>query len=351
MRLLFHAFFCGCLLFVAAEVIRADEPARPTQLIFDTDIGNDCDDVLALAMIHSLQSRGDCELLAVTITKDHELAAPFVDAVNTFYGRGEIPIGMCDSDVTTHEGKFNGLATVKDEGQLRYPHDLTSGKQALPAVGLLRKTLAEAEDGSVVIAQVGFSTNLANLLRSSGDEYSPLSGKELVEKKVRLLSIMAGAFEKIPNKQGELKDYIEYNVWKDIPSARHLADNWPTPIVWSGFEIGRALLYPHESIEEDYNYVDHHPVAEAYVRYIPPPHDRPTWDLTSVLYGVYPHRNYFDLSPAGRVNIAEDGMARFEAEEGGRDRYLIVTDEQKGRVLEALVQLSTQPPHSLGKED
>jgi hypothetical protein len=68
--------------------------ADPVRLIFDTDIGNDVDDVLALGMIHALESRGQCQLLAVTITKDHPWAAEFVDAVNTFYGRGDIPIGI-----------------------------------------------------------------------------------------------------------------------------------------------------------------------------------------------------------------------------------------------------------------
>ncbi len=52
-------------------------------------------------------------------------------------------------------------------------------------------------------------------------------------------------------------------------------------MVWSGFEIGIALAYPHESIERDYRYVEHHPLAEAYYAYEPPPHDRPTWDLTA----------------------------------------------------------------------
>ena len=68
--------------------------SEPVRLIFDTDICGDCDDVLALGMIHAPRSRGECRLLAVTISVDHEQAAPFVDAVNTFYGRGEIPIGV-----------------------------------------------------------------------------------------------------------------------------------------------------------------------------------------------------------------------------------------------------------------
>lgn len=331
---------------VPARLYAQQAPERPVPLIFDTDIGNDCDDVLALGMIHALQSRGECELLAVTITKDHELAAAFTDAVNTFYGRGEIPIGVCRSGVTPQAGKFNVLAAQQDNGQDRYPHDLRSGNQAPDAVTVLRRTLASAEDGSVVIAQVGFSTNLANLLKSDGDDISSLSGRELVQQKVRLLSIMAGAFTKIKNSSGQLYDHKEYNIVKDIPAAKKLVADWPTPIVWSGFEIGKNLPYPHQSILEDYDYVDHHPLSEAYTLYNPPPHDRPTWDLTSVLYAVRPHRGYFDLSPTGTVSVADDGLTTFQPSGRGRDRYLIITPEHRIRTTEALVQLSSQPPQS-----
>lgn len=312
-------------------------------LIFDTDIGNDVDDVLALGMIHSLEARGDCKLLAVTITKDNPLAASFTDAVNTFYGKGEIPIGICQSGVTPKTGKFIGLAEKKDNGRLRYPHDLKDVKQIPDAVAVLRQALASAKDGSVVVVQVGFSTNLANLLDSPKDDISPLSGKELVKKKVKLLSVMAGAFEKIPRK-GKLVDHREYNIVKDIPAAQKLALEWPTPVVWSGYEIGLTVAYPHESIEEDYNYTKHHPLAEAYILYNPPPHDRPTWDLTSVLYAVFPHRGYFGLSDVGTVTVKENGLTTFDTTNTGRHRYLKLNDTQRQRVIEALVQLSSQPP-------
>ncbi|MBI1310509.1 nucleoside hydrolase [bacterium] len=317
--------------------------AEPTPVIFDTDIGNDVDDVLALGMIHALQTRGECELLAVTITKDHELAASFTDAVNTFYGRGDIPIGVCRSGVTPEQGKFNGLGSRKDDGRLRYPHDLLSGKDAPDAVTVLRRALAGAKDGSVAIVQVGFSTNLANLLDSKADDISPLNGIELVRKKAKLLSIMAGAFTKIPGKNGPY-DHKEYNVVKDIPSAQKLADHWPTPIIWSGFEIGLSLPYPHESIELDYGYVAHHPLAEAYVLYNPPPHDRPTWDLTSVLQAIRPSRRYFGLSPRGKVTVTDDGFTNFEPMKDGPHQYLTLTPEQRIRATEALVHLSSQPP-------
>lgn len=340
MRLILLLSMC---LFSGALVAQ-DNTHKPIPLIFDTDIGNDCDDVLAMGVIHALQTRGECQLLAVTITKDNELAAPFTDAVNTFYGRGNIPIGVCHSNIAKEAGKFNVLAAQQDDGQDRYPHDLRSGKDAPHAVAVLRKTLASQSDGSVVIAQVGFSTNLANLLKSKPDSYSPLNGVELVKQKVALLSVMAGAFQQIPGDQGTLKDHKEYNIVMDIPAAQALSRDWPTPIVWSGFEIGLNLPYPHESILQDYNYVQHHPLSEAYTIYIPPPHNRPTWDLTSVLHALRPNRGYFDLSSPGRVSVADDGLTIFEETADGRDRYLILRDDQKGRAIEALVQLSSQPP-------
>src|SRR5258708_31898656 len=114
--------------------------AAAIKLIFDTDMGNDVDDVMALCMIHSLQKRGACELLAVTITKDHPQAAAFVDAVNTFYGYPDVPIGVVRNGATPEAGKYNLLADARnDDGSLRYPHKLKSGLDAPAAVGLLRK--------------------------------------------------------------------------------------------------------------------------------------------------------------------------------------------------------------------
>lgn len=317
---------------------------QPLPIVFDTDMGNDVDDALALAMIHSLQSRGECQLLAVTVTKDDDDAAAYIDAVNTFYGYGDTPIGVCRSGITPQPSKFNVLARARDNGQLRYPHDLTSKDQAEDAVPLLRRLLAAAEDGSVAMIQVGFSTNFARLLDSPADQHSPLVGRDLVAAKVKLLSIMAGAFTQIADGQGQLHDHREYNVTNNIAACQHLARVWPTPIWWSGFEIGLALPYPHQSILNDFQYVPNHPVAEAYHLYSPPPHDRPTWDLTSVLIAVRPDHGYFQLSQPGHVSVADDGLTSFTATDDGRDRYLVLDEAAKPRILEALQLLSSEPP-------
>ena len=66
---------------------------KPVKIIYDTDIGYDCDDAAALAMIHRLCDRGEAELLAVT----HCFSTPYVsgciDSINCYYGR-QVP-GHC----------------------------------------------------------------------------------------------------------------------------------------------------------------------------------------------------------------------------------------------------------------
>ncbi len=315
--------------------------AEPQRVIFDTDITGDVDDVLALAMLHTMEDRGACQLLAVTVSKVNPMTGPFVDAVNSFYGRPDLPIGVT-RQAQVRESRYLKLIQAKDHGKLRYPHDLKSNDETPDPVRLLRETLVAQPDRSVAIVQVGLAVNIARLLESAGDDISPLSGPELVKKKAKHLSIMAGSFETIRDNN----HYLEANVINDIPSMQKLAQLWPdeVPVIWSGFEIGIAVAYPAVSIVEDFDYTPHHIVKEAYELYRPPPHERPTWDLTSVLYSVYPDRGYFDLSHPGRVSVADDGFTTFTPAAKGRDRFLRMSPVQREHVREALVQFVSQPP-------
>ncbi|MCY2963864.1 MAG: DUF1028 domain-containing protein [Planctomycetota bacterium] len=318
---------------------KQDDARRPAvPLIFDTDMGNDIDDALALGVIHALQSRGECNLLAVTISKDNEFAAPYVELVNTFYGRAKTPIGVVRDGKTPEDSPYIRVpAQATDDGRQRYPHELRSGKDAPEAVAVLRQTLSRSADASVVVVVVGFSTNLARLLDSPADNVSPLNGRDLVKQKCKQLVMMAGMF----TAEGRHK---EYNVFIDLPAARKVYADWPTPIVTSGFEIGRAIKYPAVSILQDYSYVKHHPLSEAYGLYQKMPYDRETWDLTAVLYAVRPERGYFGLSPAGTITVDDAEVTQFAPGENAPHRFLTVTAEQIVQVREALVQLASQPP-------
>jgi inosine-uridine nucleoside N-ribohydrolase len=327
--------FAVCLMVVCWSAISTAQAA--VNIIFDTDMGNDVDDALALAMLHAFQTRHEVNLLAVTITKDNKWAAPYVDLVNTFYGHPEIPIGCVRNGKTPESNPMIQVPSERKrpDGSFVYRHRILDGAEASDAVSLLRGTLAAQPDGSVVIVQVGFSTNLARLLDIKSDAASPLDGRELVRRKVRLLSVMGGNFS---------NGKPEFNLAQDVPSAARLFHEWPTPIVVSGFEIGNAMLFPASRIEHDFGYVQDHPVADAYRSYMKMPYDRPTWDLTAVLFAVRPDDGYFSLSPPGTITVLPDGSSHFDPSAGGNHRYLVLSDEQRIKTLEAMIVLASQPP-------
>ncbi len=321
------AFFAVASLAVAAE---------PVRIIFDTDMGNDVDDAIALATLHALESRGEARILAVTITKDSRYAAPFVDLVNTFYGRAGIPIGIVKDGKTKEDGNYNRQVVEKTRagGGPQYPRKLTPESAIPDATTVLRKTLAAQPDNSIVIVQVGFSTNLARLLDSRPDDASALAGPDLVKQKVRKLVAMAGNF---------FMPMPEYNVMIDVPAARKVFASWPTPILFSGFEIGATTLYPARRIETDFRYAQNHPVADAYRHYRQMPYDEPLWDPTAALYAVRPDEGYFGLSQKGQVSVADNGATSFTPGTGDR-QYLTVNDVQRGRIIETIAALMSEPP-------
>jgi inosine-uridine nucleoside N-ribohydrolase len=325
-----HPFACPALalglLFIGALL----SAAEPVPLILDTDMGNDVDDALALAMIHALENRGEVRLLAVTITKDNRAAAPFVDLVNQFYGRPDVPVGVVRNGKTPEDAPMLKVPVERRDarGVFVYPRRLRDGSQAPEAVALLTRVLNEQPDASVTIAQIGFSTNLARLAATP-------EGRALAARKVKVLYLMAGNFQ---------KPRPEYNVFTDAPAFRDLMKNWPSPIVFSGFEIGLLITYPIESIQKDFAWAANHPVVDAYKVYVGKAEDHPNWDSTAVLQAIRPDRGYFDLSPPGNVELGEKDTTVFSPDAQGKCRFLIAKPEQVSRIRELIAGLVSEPP-------
>ena len=305
---------------LAAILLLASSGFAARPVIFDTDMGNDVDDALALAMLHALTDRGECQLIGVTLTNGNRSAAPYIEMVNRFYGRANLPVGVAMRSLEggAQDGYLSAVLRTA-------PAEYRGEGHAQPAVTLLRQLLSASTE-KVTIVQTGFSTDLAGLLDSPG-------GPELVREKVALLVAMAGDFS---------GGGPEYNVRIDAASARTVFERWPTPIVFSGFEIGRDLLYPATSIEHDFAYARWHPIAESYRAYHKMPYDRPTWDLTAVLEAVRPER-YFAKSEAGAVRVERDGATRFTPGTGDR-RFLRLDGARRGEILQALELLASEPP-------
>ena len=345
----------------------------PIKVIFDTDMWSDIDDALALAMIHALEDRAELQLLAVTISTNARECASYVDLINTFYGRPHVPIGIIRNGIALDcirsklPKSFLPVTRYteqlprqkRDDGNWVYPRCLSADSSISDATVLLRETLAAQPDGSVVILEVGYHTNLVRLLASPADEISPLSGRELIARKVQRLVTMAGSFRhSAANETAATNTFPrqdpEFNLVVDIPSAQAVFANWPTCIVASGVEVGLAMRFPPQSILNDFQYVQSHPIAQTYRLFceelqarqlaIACPHAHPTFDLTTVLYAARPDRDYFSLSPPGRIDVLHDGSTHFEQAADGRHKYLILRDEQKVRTLEAMAMLTSQPP-------
>ncbi len=311
------------------------------KVIFETDIGNDIDDALALDMLYKYLDMGDIDLLSIMINKEGTYPAEYTDIMNTWYGYPQIPIAIihngadCENDATNY-AKATSLMK-NDNGDPLFKRSLKGYNNLPEAPELYRKILAQQPDNSVTIISVGFSTNLARLLATQADNYSPLSGAELVSKKVKLLCTMAGCFNN--------ENLFEYNVVKDIPAAKKVFDEWPTPIVTSPFEVGIAINYPSTSIENDFQWSDMHPMIEAYKSYLPMPYDRPTWDLTSVLYSIE-GSSLFNVSKQGKIEVTDKGATIFTPSPDGSHSYLMVDSIQTEQIKDHFIQLiSKQPKH------
>ncbi len=309
------------------------------KIIFETDIGNDVDDALALDMLYKYMDAGEIDLLGIMINKEGTYPPEYVDIMNTWHGYPKIPIGViyngadCENDAVNYAKCVSLMKKGNDEPLFR--RSLKDYSELPEAHILYRKILAQQPDNSVTIVSTGFSTNLARLLDTPADDFSPLTGKELVAKKVKLLCTMAGCFNN--------PELHEYNIVKDIPAAKIVFAEWPTPLVTSPFEVGIAINYPAISIENDFKWAPVHPMVEAYKCYLEMPYDRPTWDLTSVLYSVE-GPSYFNISPAGIIDVTNQGSTTFTANENGNRYYLMVDSVQAENIKQHFIQLITRQP-------
>lgn len=318
---------------------QTETSADVCNVIFDTDIGNDIDDTEALALFHHYMDEGRVNLLGICLNKEGEKTARFVDIVNTFYGHTGIPMARARNN--------GGDGSPADERYTGQVCDMTAedGTPLFPTTGvdyenlpdghiLYRKLLASQPDNSVTIVSVGFLTNLARLLDTPADEYSPLTGKELVEKKVKELSIMAGRF---------MDSNPEYNVVVNIPASQKLFSEWPGTIVSLPWELVLDIRYPAESIENDFGWTEAHPLKEAYIRYQQMPYDNMMFDPTAVVYAIE-GGDMFTSSGPGTISVDDNGVTTFTPDPEGKHSYMMVTDEQAQAVKAYFVDYLTRKP-------
>ena len=306
-------------------------------------MGNDVDDVLALCMLFNAEDMGKCRILCVAHSKDNLNSAIATDIVAKHYGRSPKYCAVSPGPgVSKDDGWYLQEVCEKKnpDGSYFYPRNLTKSDPVPESVSTLRKLLSEAEDSSVAYILVGFSTNLANLLKSPPDAVSELSGRELVAKKVKYVSVMAGDFSEKSLKNPK-KSRAEFNAATDVKSSKYIYDNCPVPMYFSGFEFGYSIKYPRSEIDGFFGAGN--PVYDAYSASSLNVHrkegkfDWATFDMTSVLFVLEP--GLIKLSEPGKVSIIDDkGRAGFTPLKDGPHKYFLPLDKPaKQKVLEKIV--------------
>jgi len=268
----------------------------PKKIIYETDMCLDADDIGGLAMLHGLANNNEAELLAVCFNEVYPSGAAAIDAINTWYGRGDIPVGIYKKNLPDPDLSFYLDALTE------FPHDLTQ-QSAPSALEVYKDVLSKQPDKSVTIVSVGFIVNLYDLLKEES---------ELVAQKVAELVIMGGA-------NGGGFNLARHNTGA---ATQYLLANWPSPIVFTGAGEG---IFTGAGLE---NLPKENPVREAYYQFFNSNFcDRHSWDQISVLYGVRGISDYFtELKDAGRWGL-ESGMRSSFKTKLTKDAYARIIED------------------------
>ncbi len=304
-------------------------------IIIDTDMMSDYDDVGALAVAHAFADEGKCRIIAMGTSSRGNSSVAAVEVINGFWGRPEIPVGVVKETVPgvpvfpPEHQKYADLAKAYPEWVKH-----ASADDAPDAVEVYRRALAQSRDRSVTMCSIGFLTNMRRLLQSKGDKYSKLDGRALVAKKVAVWYAMA-----CKSPAGK-----ECNSATDAASAKYAFENWPTPIVFLDYNYGHDVFSGRMVAEREYGF--RNPVKDIYLRELPSrakcaecktgngPGGHSSWDPATVFAAVCcgaseksrffnAERGTFKMNPDGTDEWVADAKSRNWrlTESAGRERF------------------------------
>jgi hypothetical protein len=309
---------------------------NPKRLIVDTDMSGDCDDCGAMAIAHQFADDGEAKILGVMVNDGDPYTPACLDAINTYYGRPGIPIGV---------GKNLPMATTSPYAEAvakSFPNRVINHPNLPDAVELYRKLLSEQPDHTVVIASIGFLSNLKNLLNSGPDKYSSLSGVELVRRKVSYAAVMGGVY---PASSTPQYNFAEWNFTNDPYATLEFINNFPRPIMFTGFEIG-AQIFTGSGLSNPQK----NPVCMAYQLYVGAGNNRNSWDPTCVFCAIRGLAGVWKPATNGSVQITDAKADDRWVSTPIKNQVYLVQYSDPSIVASTLEQLITAPPHSMSSD-
>lgn len=275
-------------------------------VILGTDFWWDCDDAVAIRLISRMEGLGYVKLLGVAVNTRMEITAPAIDAFLQNEGYTDIPLGITSTPVVGRTKPVIQYRLAALPGKHRRNEECEDG------VKLYRRLLAVSKE-KVDIIEIGFQNLLAGLLLSEGDEYSPLSGKDLIKEKVGKLWAMAGKWD-------DLVTGKECN-FTAIPGAskagKLICDEWPTEITFLGWEVGNTVISGGTLSKDD---LLHHVISDLGF-----PGGRASWDpLTVYLACIHGENEAGFDTVSGKASLEVDtGYNHFEKFNGGPHKYVV----------------------------
>ena len=308
---------------------------KPRGVILDTDIGPDCDDVGALAVLISYAKELSFPILGICNCTSNPFGTATLDALCDYCGVPEIPLGAyTGKDFLNGEPYCKYNRYIAEHFSKKYQNKTLN---PLPHVPFYRKLLAEAADDGVIIVTIGMFNCVSDLLNSPPDEYSPLSGKELMAKKLHAVVSMAA----------KLPEGREFNVFCDYRAAKNVFENCPVPMVLSDFVLGHSIAAGFSPADEEAQ--RNNPIFASYYHYVKDnPHKEnyrnPAYDLTAVqfacegegeLYGLT-ERGYLEFFHYKPEKYPNPDATRFVEDTGGNIRFMTkkIDDSSIAKMLE-----------------
>jgi hypothetical protein len=278
----------------------------PLGVIFDSDMGSRAETALALAVLYGLDGKGECRVVAIASTRTSLLSAAFCEVVGRFYAGAvsaafgatarTLPVGLAaDGKIPGETPLLTGpLGRKNPDGSITYQHGIEKLIDTAEAHGLIRNAFTAQHDQNAAAVLAGPPGNLLKVLQLPG-------AKELIAAKCRVLVCAT------PGAAKELE-----------------AAGWPSPIVAVSASVANGVLFPKQTLTEEFAEFPAHPVADAFQA---SGVDAPTGELAAVLHAVRPADKAFALS-----------------EPVGRTRQLMLEPAEKERLLATYVELATAKP-------
>ena len=268
---------------------------KPRKVIIDTDIGPDCDDAGAIAILCLAAQKYGFEIAAAVNCTSNPFGDGCTDAIVRFAGTDGVRLGRFMSREFLSEHRSYNEPVAKT-----YSAGFRNGNLRVEnSADVYRDVLSGSEDDGVVVITIGQMNAFAEIVSAE---------PELCAKKLHCLVSMAGS---------RTETMAEYNIVCDAAAAETVFSKLEAPIILSPFEVGASVVTGFSKDDEGRD-----PVRDSYRYYTKAAMRRNSWDLTAVQFAVEGCGKFYGLSETYRVKVLENGCFSMDRSPDGKVRFM-----------------------------